>query len=168
MKGVRGFCVDTGPMANYSIPFFETMDLHHCLSREFLPPGEKLQKWSAEWDPARLDAIVEQDSFEGFSKEIEEGPHLSLSFMLHGDASTRGAPLDPLFMLHHTNLDRLYWLWQQRQPQKRLEEYSGKRVSDDVLKSASVYDHLDFGDLGPSTTIGETLDTQHGQLCYSY
>jgi hypothetical protein len=35
--------------------------------------------------------------------------------------------LDPVFFLHHTQVDRLWWIWQQRDPGRRLHEFSGPR-----------------------------------------
>ena len=39
-----------------------------------------------------------------------------------------GSPNDPLFFLHHTNLDRLWWVWQQANLTARLNDISGRNV----------------------------------------
>lgn len=38
------------------------------------------------------------------------------------------SPGDPLFYLHHANIDRLWWLWQAADLPARLEEMGGQNV----------------------------------------
>ena len=165
---MRGYCVDNGPLPNYNVPFFETLSKPHCLSREFLKDTKNITQWAAEWNPAHIETLLSENDLATFTNRVEEGPHIALPKMLHGDFSTRGAPIDPLFMLHHTNLDRLYWEWQQRDPEHRLTAYGGKKTAHDPFSSASLEDSLVFGDLGPSVSVGEMLHTEGGKLCYSY
>jgi tyrosinase len=35
------------------------------------------------------------------------------------------AALDPIFFFHHCNIDRMFWLWQQRHPDRRVEVFEG-------------------------------------------
>lgn len=74
---------------------------------------------------------------------------------------------DPVFFLHHTQLDRLWWKWQQADMNYRLTEYMG-RAEWNSDKGASLDDVIFVGDLAPETTVSEMMDTESGQLCYSY
>ncbi len=42
--------------------------------------------------------------------------------------NTQLSPGDPLFYLHHTWLDRLWWLWQAEDPSERLSEVKGPNI----------------------------------------
>lgn len=150
------------------VPFFETLNKPHCLSREFLANETDLAHWGSMWDPEYLERLLNEDNFSTFLSLVEEGPHLALPKMLHGDFSTLGAPVDPIFMLHHTNLDRLYWEWQRRKPDQRLVKYSGRKTGKDPGESASLDDELFFGELGRSVRIREVMRTEGAALCYRY
>jgi tyrosinase len=67
---------------------------------------------------------------------------------------------DPLFFLHHANLDYLWALWQSQDP-KRLSEFSAPPGT-----------RLDMGVYAPGRTAREVLDTQNtdgkGILCFKY
>ena len=76
--------------------------------------------------------------------------------------------VDPLFFLHHTQLDRLWWKWQQADLAKRLNDYTGRAVFNATNKAAGLGDLLLYGDLGPSVKVSEIMDTMAGPLCYAY
>jgi tyrosinase len=73
---------------------------------------------------------------------------------------------DPLFFLHHGQVDRLWWLWQQ-QDKSRLREYSGSsgiRLKED----AQLDDVLPMYGLAPDRPVSDIMDTEAGILCYRY
>ena len=76
-------------------------------------------------------------------------------------------PLDPVFFLHHTQLDRLWWTWQRAHPEKRLAEYIGKAAHNSTEK-ASLADVIPMGGLGPDVTVRKLMNTEGGALCYGY
>lgn len=74
------------------------------------------------------------------------------------------SPADPLFFLHHTNLDRLWWEWQS-QNSSRLTDMGGKNVATATslvdLQPSDIY-NVDsflpyFGDNGNVTTLNHVL-----------
>lgn len=75
---------------------------------------------------------------------------------------------DPIFFLHHTQLDRLWWKWQQADLEKRLKDYSGRAVFNSTERAAGLEDLLSYGDLGPHVKVSEIMDTMAGPLCYAY
>lgn len=75
---------------------------------------------------------------------------------------------DPVFFLHHTQLDRLWWNWQEADPAKRLQDYTGRTVSNSTEKAAKLADSLSYGDLGPTVKVSEIMNTRTGPLCYVY
>jgi tyrosinase len=83
--------------------------------------------------------------------------------------NTLADSLDPLFFLHHCNLDRVFWEWQNKDLPTRFHQvggpitpldYSGKNVTLDFK--------INIGKLAPNTTLESLLNTQGNTLCYSY
>jgi tyrosinase len=52
----------------------------------------------------------------GDSTELEFGPHNRIHVILSGDMVTLMSPLDPIFWLHHCNIDRVWTLWAASHP----------------------------------------------------
>lgn len=80
--------------------------------------------------------------------------------------------VDPVFWLHHTQVDRLWSMWQQRNPQKRLKEFHGPKTDfrhHEVEDGESfVTDVLPMAGLGEDVTVQDVMDTAGGLLCYRY
>lgn len=79
-------------------------------------------------------------------------------------------PLDPVFFLHHTQLDRLWWMWQRAEPQnigKRRREYLG-RAAHNSTQHASLTDVIPMGGLAPNINVFDIMETNSGLLCYRY
>lgn len=78
---------------------------------------------------------------------------------------------DPLFFLHHTQVDRLWWLWQQQNPSNRTMQYNGNHPSQpDGSPGApvSLNDKLPMGGLGAQGVVRDYMDTKSAKLCYKY
>ena len=97
--------------------------------------------------------------------------------------------LDPLFYLHHTNLDRLWWEWQAVNLTARLYDMSGgntppvwwldknymKHITEaqiegfnDPTNHTSLQHNLIMEGLVPNTTIESVMDIGNDLLCYEY
>mmetsp|Transcript_24392 Transcript_24392/g.27292 ORF Transcript_24392/g.27292 Transcript_24392/m.27292 type:complete len:608 (-) Transcript_24392:236-2059(-) len=48
----------------------------------------------------------------GFRTEFENGPHMLVHGIIAGHMGTNWSPSDPLFYLHHSNVDRIWTMWQ--------------------------------------------------------
>ena len=91
-----------------------------------------------------------------------------------GDLYT--SPADPIFYLHHANLDRVWWSWQKMNLKTRLTDISGPIFLMDYenLKGGNVT--LDFplsvGVSAPNVTVGDVMNDagcgKNGVLCYEY
>jgi tyrosinase len=74
-----------------------------------------------------------------------------------------GSPGDPLFFLHHTYLDRIWWQWQQANLSSRLTDMDGRNVASDSYIAQNNFTYptaaiLDYnGDPGNVTTLNHTL-----------
>jgi tyrosinase len=99
------------------------------------------------------------------------------------------SPGDPLFFLHHTNLDRLWWKWQQANLTTRLSEMSGRSIppltsltsygwlfpSDavmdydgDAYNTTTLNHNLWMGGVGSNATVGQVMDLNGDLICAEY
>jgi tyrosinase len=51
--------------------------------------------------------------FSGDQDELESNPHNLVHNWIGGIMASTQSPLDPIFMMHHCNIDRIWWLWNQ-------------------------------------------------------
>ncbi|KAF2127046.1 Di-copper centre-containing protein [Dothidotthia symphoricarpi CBS 119687] len=171
--GTGGGCVKNGPFAPPAFMLnFPTLD---CLRRDFIPA---IMNTFA--DPALVQNVLAQPDYTSFARAVENVPsfeqpniHGSGHFGVGGVLGTIGnaanSPGDPLFFLHHGNLDRIFWTWQQEDLKIRLKQvggpifpfdYSGKNVTLDFT--------VNMGKLAGNVTLEDLLNTQGKTLCYMY
>ena len=74
-------------------------------------------------------------------------------------------PADPIFFLHHAMVDKVWWQWQQRDPQNRTFAYKGLRNDG---RNATLDDVLPMLGLAPDAVVRNYMDTKGGTLCYTY
>ncbi|MGE0409254.1 MAG: tyrosinase family protein [Amphiplicatus sp.] len=83
--------------------------------RRGLAKGQDLLRLSNTFRPDMLEAMSRLTDFETFRLSIEGSPHNTAHIFVGGGAGHMGdglSPLDPLFWLHHCNVDRLWAQWQ--------------------------------------------------------
>ncbi|MCJ1432649.1 hypothetical protein MMC27_002006 [Xylographa pallens] len=73
---------------------------------------------------------------------------------------------DPVFFLHHANLDRLWAKWQMLDPEYQMTAYRGKANSF-TSEPASLADLLDVGGLLEPVPVSSVMDTTGGIFCTS-
>jgi len=107
-----------------SIPYWNWMK-----NRAIPAPLRKaslLQSWSVtrQWDASQLptatdlQAVNAQTKFTAFQRRLEQ-VHGYVHEAVGGTMGAASSPADPLFFLHHANIDRLWSLWQQSHPQAK-------------------------------------------------
>lgn len=78
------------------------------------------------------------------------------------------SPNEPLFFLHHANVDRAWAKWQGRN-ETRLSDYTGMRVTPSETVDAKITDKMPVLYLADKEPIvKDYMDTQAGPLCYTY
>jgi tyrosinase len=81
-----------------------------CLTRAFD------QSVSFVGEAQLIDIITGEPSYGddngGFRVAIEAAPHASVHNFIAGDMANMDSPNDPFFFLHHTNVDRIWWIWE--------------------------------------------------------
>lgn len=99
------------------------------------------------------------DAWPCWSKYPHSSAHLAVGGTLYDQSASPG---DPVFFLHHTNLDRLWWEWQS-QNASRLTEMSGPSIpsaahleaGEWLSPSAAEIDYM--GDAYNTTTLAHNL-----------
>ncbi|KAL4860738.1 hypothetical protein BDV12DRAFT_90422 [Aspergillus spectabilis] len=167
---VNGNCVTSGPFANFTPVYYEGLYHPHCLSRGFLDEETVKRVGNLTMRPDKIAEIIKGEArYFDFLIGVERLSHSSIPYMVQGDFRVLTAPNDPVFYLHHAQVDRLWWSWQRVSTERR-EQYNGiaRRLG---AVEASVNDILDFGDLDldmGEVTVGDVMDTEGGVLCYRY
>jgi len=72
---------------------------------------------------------------------------------------------EPVFYLHHAQLDRIWYLWQQRDKKNRVHNYGGKALGG---ANVTLTDVLRLAGLDKDITVQDIMDTEGGELCYRY
>ncbi|MDA9476873.1 hypothetical protein XI03_20760 [Bradyrhizobium sp. CCBAU 65884] len=96
--------------------------------------------------------------FCGVSGTLEGTPHNNVHNFVGGIMATAGSSRDPIFMMHHCNIDRIWWLWRQ----------GGGADSPDPLWSGMTFQNNFFNPDGTrfSPTVSEMLTPE--PLGYTY
>lgn len=127
--GGTGSPVSTGPFSDWGLRRFLGRD------EEALPTSEE------------VGMALSHTTFSTFTRRFETDVHNNPHRWVGGTMATAESPADPVFWLHHANVDRLWAEWQTRHPEQ-------------------VHPDID-GSLHPwATTTRDVLD--HHQLGYMY
>ncbi|PVI01791.1 Di-copper centre-containing protein [Periconia macrospinosa] len=119
-------CVSDGPFKNLTVnigPGFTTQP--RCVNRKITNALSSLT------NKAAVDKAIAPATYEEAWITIYNGPHLGGHMalaMMNGDSIT--SPGDPLFMLHHGFVDKMWWDWQMKAPEKRFSEMGGPNAQD--------------------------------------
>ncbi|KAL0576037.1 hypothetical protein V5O48_005944 [Marasmius crinis-equi] len=180
-NSTEGFkkCVTDGPYANLvlhvgSPTTLAAENLPHCLIREF---NNNQRDSNGEWvvgdmrkrsyDSAVMEKIYAQEGYFSFEYALEQGPHGALHNLIGGDMRPHDAPNDPIFYMHHANIDRVWAKWQGDNA-TRLHDYRG---FNDVRQTqpASINDTMPtLNLLDGEVTVRDYMNTKGGPLCYEY
>ncbi|KAL1879877.1 hypothetical protein Daus18300_001716 [Diaporthe australafricana] len=104
------------------------------------------------------------------------GLHAYGHFAVNGDPSGDGynSPNEPLFWLHHGQVDRLWWIWQNQRPLERAFQINGTRTLGNSPPSAdaTIEDLINVGfvdgEYDEGLAIKNYVSTMGGPLCYIY
>ncbi|KAM7215209.1 tyrosinase [Rhypophila decipiens] len=185
--GTGGGCVQSGPFSNYTVnlgPLTARQPLNanpRCLKRDL--NDDVCKKWAsirnttdvllftsniATFQSAIQGEGVRGDSGKTFGSGIHVGGHYSIS----GDPGSDFyfSSLEPGFYLHHGNIDRLHFIWQNLDWEKRQTiAGTGTMYNSPPSATSKLTDNMGFEPLNRNITIGAAMDTVGGSpLCYVY
>ncbi|GLA18147.1 hypothetical protein AnigIFM62618_005302 [Aspergillus niger] len=152
-------CVSDGPFSNLTLHLTQfSNDANYCLSRNLN------QTAFQDGDQANLDACFStnnySDAWPCWSTLPHGAAHLGVNGVMYDAVASPG---DPLFYLHHTYLDHLWWQWQKKDLPARLFDMGGRNVPTSELlamanwtfPSASILNY--DGDPSNTTTLNHNL-----------
>ncbi|KAL3422255.1 tyrosinase central domain-containing protein [Phlyctema vagabunda] len=189
--GQGGGCVTTGPFANMSVnlgPISPTLDEPEvtpvagffdynprCLKRD-------VSVWvSSQWttDDNSTSLLTENPDIYWFQTVMQGdfstgfyGVHTGGHFTIGGDpgGDIFASPGDPAFWLHHGQIDRTYWIWQNQDLEARQNAVSGTITlnNNPPSRNGTLEDIIDLNVLADPITIGDAMSTLSGPFCYIY
>lgn len=172
-----GGCLTTGPFAGLSTKLgpqnISTGTTSRCVRRDF--SYASLRDFSGAAQVQAAMAIPDFGTFEQTTDTttFHPGGHWAVGGLYGTMTDTYVSPADPLFYLHHSNMDRAWWSWQTLNLAVREQEISGPLVFFDYANQ-----------LGGNATLttpvwvglanrvefpaGQLLHIRKGPFCYTY
>ncbi|KAK5657423.1 hypothetical protein OQA88_2995, partial [Cercophora sp. LCS_1] len=194
--GEGGGCVDSGPFKDMSVnlgPLAPTLNLTNPIAPpdSFLGYNPRcLRRDISQWvastytnDDETYDLLANYGStIETFQNRMQGdfeagyyGVHSAGHYTLNGDPSGDffTSPGDPAFWLHHAQIDRVWWMWQNTDPETRTKAIGGTITiaNQPPSREGRLDDVLDMGILTDSVVIEKVMSTvglTGGPLCYVY
>ncbi|KAH6569858.1 hypothetical protein BASA50_003600 [Batrachochytrium salamandrivorans] len=155
-------CVRSGPFSMFSSTFPDVA----CLSRSI---AGRLGGTANFYTPEAIYRLISMsDTYDTFRQNLEHGPHKNVHIGIGGDMSVLGKSAnDPIFMLHHANVDRIWSIWQTLRSDQ-VTAYSGQNANNSTARTT---DKLPvFGVMANHPyKVSHVLNTTSGRpLCYTY
>jgi tyrosinase len=138
--GTGGGCIESGPFANYTVHVdgtsttglsrasITTFSRPRCITRDFYLAV--LAQCSSYEKVSRLIlSSTDMTMFHNSVKGVNCGIHATGHVFIGGEnMELFSSPNDPMFFLHHANLDRIWTIYQSRDPEKRMYAQAGTRT----------------------------------------
>ncbi|KAJ2622595.1 hypothetical protein GGF44_005376 [Coemansia sp. RSA 1694] len=150
-------CLMNGIQGNSQL----TYPNQHCLRRVYDNNGS-IKQWYA---PEIISSYMQSDtSLARFREDIEYSIHGAVHLGMGGDMDAGYAAQDFSFMVHHANLDRLWWDWQNTHNSFMMYDGNGSNgpasLSDAIPEDSSV----PFN----GATVESVMVLGYGNVCYNY
>jgi tyrosinase len=98
--------------------------------------------------------------FSGTLGKLEQTPHNLVHVFVGGIMGQANSALDPIFMMHHCNIDRIWWLWNQGgQVDSPDPLWSGMTIQNNFFNPDGTPYSPKVSDLLVPETLGYTYDT---------
>ncbi|KAF9051998.1 hypothetical protein BJ165DRAFT_1384778 [Panaeolus papilionaceus] len=163
-------CISNGPFVNYR-PIHGPGKFvgDHCLTRGIDNTMKVFLNTTI------VNNTLARPNFELFRIDLEGLP-ITPTHMLHdgghiaigGEMSNiYSSPGEPLFYLHHANLDRIWWKWQHSK-RGRLWEITGRSTTTPPFVNVTLDYMLIMGTLANDVPIRDVMDTHQSPQCYTY
>lgn len=188
---VSNYCVQGGPLHSISLNYTANGYDRHCLTRHLEDSPKYGEMHGLRYTQEIIESLISNaTTYHEFRTRLEIGPHKHVHDGTGGEMPGPSSPngmffffsfsfsirktltnsykwlIDPIFFLHHAQVDRLWDQWQQRQPQTRTQEFVGK---DNLGYDVDLSSELDVMGLDErEVRISDVMTTLGGSLCYRY
>lgn len=155
-------CVIDGPFAHTTLRMNQIygVDIYdeYCMSRDFNQTA-----WETV-NQTNVDTCNALDNYNAVNFCLVDAPHSGGHLGTSGTLKNQnGSPGDPVFFLHHANVDRLWWQWQKANLSARLTDMTGPLIPPTYIMQENWWltpsaAYLDYdGDPGNVTTLNHVL-----------
>lgn len=169
-----GGCITTGPFADMEVhvgPGPSLVRNNRCLKRDFAA--------SIIYDFAntnKVNFVKSQTNFGWFTRKVDGDPNFTNMgihgpghFGVGGEAGDMySSPGEPLFFLHHANLDRIWWEWESQSLLRLLDISGPVNMMDYTGPNVTLSFPVNMGRLAPTVSIARLMHIRLGGLCYTY
>ncbi|KAH8203528.1 hypothetical protein TruAng_002276 [Truncatella angustata] len=171
-----GGCLIDGPFAGLATQLGPRDNIQrrgkHCVTRDL--------GYAYFWNTTDVGVVrnaMEFPNFGLYGNKTEYSYHSGGHWAIGGEYATMSdmwiSPMDPIFFLHHSNLDRAWWSWQTRDLDARLKDISGPLFPQDYHNKEggnyTIDSTIRVGIADPQEiTIADIMHIQRGPLCYTY
>ncbi|KAI0023881.1 hypothetical protein F4780DRAFT_769121 [Xylariomycetidae sp. FL0641] len=184
--GSGGGCVTEGPFKNYTVNFGPNTaedpldpnprclkrDLNTGICAQFASLRNTTEVILESPDIALFQANIQGDfrwpAARKWGFAVHGGGHFSIAGDPGGDFYF--SPLEPVFYLHHGNIDRMYFIWQNLDFENR-QTMAGTitMMNQPPSRNGTLEDVLDITPVGEAYKFGQLLDTVGGDpFCFVY
>ncbi|KAL4732707.1 hypothetical protein ACLX1H_001726 [Fusarium chlamydosporum] len=110
-----------------------------------------------------IDELQTAGNWTYFSWSLEGGPHGSIHASLGGEMNPTTSPNEPLFFMHHAQVDQIWWTWQQKNA-SRFSEYDGEasHYPSEEIKEVKLDDVLPMFGLAPDIKVKDVMNPSKG------
>ncbi|KAH8901110.1 Di-copper centre-containing protein [Thozetella sp. PMI_491] len=192
--GTGGGCVTNGPFANITVNLgpigatlaepevtnvASTFDYNpRCMKRDIT--NWTSSRWTTEQNITDLvinneDIASFQNAMQGNTTIGDYGVHGGGHYTYTGDPAgdVYISPGDPTFFLHHAQIDRTWWIWQNQDPEERTSAIAGTItfLNEPASRDGTLQDLLDIGLNGDALEMAlamSSVGTTGGPFCYVY
>ncbi|KAJ2805930.1 hypothetical protein H4R20_001889 [Coemansia guatemalensis] len=145
-------CVQNGLQAGWTMTYPNS----HCFSRSFSNNGNPTSWYSPEY----IESVIQRSAdMTAFRPGIEYSLHGIVHLNMGGDMAQRYSPNDWIFMLHHANLDRLWWQWQSGH--NHMWTMDGPNSDGNAISINSNIAYF-------NEPIRNVMQLGYGQMCFQY
>ncbi|KAI0810206.1 hypothetical protein GGR55DRAFT_688909 [Xylaria sp. FL0064] len=184
--GTGGGCVTTGPFTNYTVNFGPNTardplaanprclkrNLNTALCAAYASLRNTTETILQSPDIESFQANVQGDFRYPAARKWALAVHGGGHFTIAGDPGSDFyfSPLEPVFYLHHGQIDRMYWIWQELDWAKR-QAMAGTitMMNQPPSRNGTLDDVLDISPVGQAFKYRQLLDTVGGSpFCFIY
>ncbi|KAH7370471.1 hypothetical protein BKA65DRAFT_418020 [Rhexocercosporidium sp. MPI-PUGE-AT-0058] len=194
--GNGGGCVKTGPFANTTVnlgplggaidaalevpknprsdgygynPRCLRRDVNNYFTSQYLRPQDISNHITSSTDIETFQKTLQTDTTKAFS--LHTGGHYSIWGDPGGDFYV--SPAEPVFWLHHGQVDRHWWIWQNQDPANRVQQYKGGTIMmQPNSPPGKITDIQNLSVTAPKGYAGiaskDLVSTLAGPFCYIY
>ncbi|KAI8323116.1 Di-copper centre-containing protein [Martensiomyces pterosporus] len=147
-------CVRDGIAATWAL----SSPNSRCLQRKF-NGGNVISSW---YSPEYMTSVLQTTKYYvDLRASMENSLHGAVHLSLNGEMGTMNSPADPVFWIHHTNIDRLFAQWQAVSPSDRQYQYNGNDLDNKPVNVSEPLTHY-------NEPVYSVMRLGYGDMCYTY